>query len=173
MAVVKLFSKDELLEAKKLLKIYITAIIVSFVILTAVNVLIVVFRHNLGVSLAKMLNIILTAVYLCVLWFFFSLKFRLTRQYYKTLKNIFTGLTETYTGKFLYFDDNITQKDGVQYYVMMLEEKMFKRPDMPQRRVLIRKDLEHPPFSPGDVIKYRSHAGILLEYEIISKAEVE
>lgn len=172
MAAVQLYSKDEFFRAKQLLKKYIIAIIISFLIVTAINVLIVVFRHSFGRTLAKTLNIILTAVYFCGVWFFLSIKFRLTRKYYKTLKNIFTGLKESYTGKFLYFDDTITLKDGVEYYIMMLEEKMLKRPDMPQRRVLIRKDFEHPPFSEGDVVKYTSHAGILIEYEIIKKAEV-
>ena len=172
MAAVQLFNRDEFFSVKKLLNRYILAIIISFLLVTAIDVLIVVFRHSFGLTLAKTLNVIITAVYFCGLWFFFSLKFRLTRKYYKTLKNIFTGLKESYTGKFLYFDDTITLKDGVEFYIMMLEEKMLKRPDMPQRRVLIRKDLEHPPFYEGDVIKYQSHAGILIQYEILKKAEV-
>lgn len=172
MAVVHLYSKDEFYHIKKMLNRYILAIIISFLIVAAIDVLIVIFRHSFGLTLAKVLNIVITGIYFCGLWFFFSLKFRLTRKYYKMLKNIFTGLKESYTGKFLYFDDTITLKDGVEFYIMMLEEKMLKRPDMPQRRVLIRKDLEHPPFFEGDVIRYQSHAGILAEYEILKKAEV-
>lgn len=173
MAAIELYSKEEFLEVKKLRKRYILLIIFSFLIVAAIDAVIVVFRHSLGLGLAKFLNIALTAVYFCGLWFFFSIKFRLTRKYYKLLKNIFTGLRESYTGKFLYFDDTKTIKDGVEFYVMMLEEKMLKRQDMPERRVLIRKDLEHPPFCEGDIISYQSHASILINYKIVKKAEVK
>lgn len=168
---VKLYNQEEFEQAKRLRLNYIWAMIISLVLVIVANSLIVVFRHSIGRSLALTLNIIITALFFCGIWFFFSIKFRLTHKHYITLKNIFTGLIEEYTGKFLYFDDTITQKDGVDYYLMILEEKVIKRPDMPQRRVLIRKDYKHPPFSQGDVIKYHTHASILLDYKIIKKAE--
>ncbi|NLC16296.1 MAG: hypothetical protein GX756_00225 [Clostridiales bacterium] len=166
-----LYTRQEYDQVRRLRLKYIWALVISLLIMVIANVLIVVFRHQIGRSLAQALNIIITVLYLCGAWFFLSIKFRLTHKYYKTLKNIFTGLVEENTGKFLHFDDTITQKDGVDYYLMILEERVIKRPDMPQRRVLIRKDLEHPPFSEGDIIKYRTHASILLDYKIIKKAE--
>ncbi|HEY8444137.1 MAG TPA: hypothetical protein VIL24_05010 [Clostridia bacterium] len=168
---VYLYSQDEFTKVKRVFKNYIWAMIISFIIILIANTLIVVFRHSFGRGTALALNIIITAIYFCAFWFFFSIKFRLTRKYYHTLRNIFTGLVEENTGKFLYFDDTVTNKDGVDYYLMILEEKVIKRPDMPQRRVLIRKDLPHPPFSEGDIIKYHTHASILLDYKIIKKAE--
>lgn len=168
---VYLYSQDEFSKVKRLRKQYIWAMAISFVLIVIVNILIVVFRHSIGRPLAIALNMSITAVYFCALWFFFSIKFRLTHKYYKTLKNIFTGIVEENTGKFLHFDDTITDKDGVEYYLMILEEKVIKRPDMPHRRVLIRKDLPYPPFSEGDIIKYHTHASILLDYKILKKAE--
>lgn len=171
MAPFYLYSKEEFEKVKRLRTKYIWAMAISFLAAAALNALIVIFRHEIGRSLAQALNIILTAAYFCGLWLFFSIKFRLTQCYYKTLKSIFTGIVEENTGKFLRFEDTITQKDGVDYYIMIMEEKVIKRPDMPQRRVLIRKDLPHPPFSQGDYLKYHTHAGILLDYTIIKKAE--
>jgi len=168
---VSLYTKEEFNQVKRLRLKYIWALIIAFLVIVIANILIAVFRHQIGKSWAQALNIIITALYFCGAWFFLSIKFRLTHKYYKTLRNIYTGLIEEDTGKFLYFDDTITQKDGVDYYLMILEEKVVKRPDMPQRRVLIRKDLEHPPFLEGDIIKYRTHASILLDYKIVKKAK--
>src|SRR5690606_27296088 len=108
---VYLYSQDEFLKVKRLRKRYIWAMAISFALIVVANVLIVLFRHSMGRTLAQALNMAITAVYLCALWFFFSIKFRLTHNYYKTLKNIFNGLVEENTGKFLHFEDTVTNKD--------------------------------------------------------------
>lgn len=167
--VTHLYDKSEFLRAKNTRKKYIYGIIGSFLLTAAINVIIVLLRHPIGLGLAKFLNIFLSAVYLCALWFFFSIKFRIIHRNYVLLRNIFTGIIDENNGIFIRFDDTAVQKEGVDFYCWIFEEKVIKRPDMSERRVLIRYGYEHPNFEPKDVIHYHTHAGVLLDYEIVKK----
>lgn len=118
-------------------------------------------------------GIVLAVLFASFSLFFFSIKFRLTRKYVRMLRDIDTGLKDTTTGKFLEFDEALGEKDGVQFYGMLLECAPLKRGDITTRKVLIEKDIDKPDLNPGDKLRFTTHANILISYEILARAEVK
>lgn len=141
------------------------------VLLAALNIPLLLFRHQIGRGLARFLNIIITAAACGGLLFWFKMRFRPVAKYARMLREINKGLIEKDKGQFLMFEDTITDKEGVEFYIMIVEERVKKRPDMPERRILIPTVKPRPEVKPGDVIKYETQAGILIRYEVVGRVE--
>ena len=115
------------------------------------------------------LNIFLLTVYLWFLLFFFSIKFKLTKNFCRMLKGFDTGLREERNGIFVSFDDAKSVKDGVDCYNMKTSEAYDKRGVESERMILIEKTRPKPEFNEGDRLHYFTHANILVEYEVIPR----
>ena len=116
-------------------------------------------------ALAVTLCCLITAAWGCFALFYFGVKFAPVKSYYKFLKHYHNGVSETYKGEFLRFEDEPLTKDGLAFYSLICAEKVIKRPDHPERRILIEIDLPKPDFAEGQAIKYITHAGILVAYD--------
>ena len=138
----------------------------------AANVVIFIFRYKIGYGWGMAINIILLALYLWFLLFFFSIKFKLTKNFCRMLKGFETGLREERNGIFLCFDDTKSIKDGVDCYNMKTTETYDKRGTENERMILIEITREKPSFKEGDRLHYFTHANILVEYEIIPVLKV-
>jgi hypothetical protein len=116
-------------------------------------------------------NILLTALYACGMYFFFSIKFKLTRRFNAMLKGFDTGLSEERYGVFVSFDDTEAQKDGVYCYTMLTTEHYDKRGIPSERRIMIERTRPHPEIDEGDTVHYFTHANFLMRYGVTRKAD--
>jgi len=143
-------------------------LIIYFAILAAaagLNVLMFIFRNDWGRGLMQGLNIVLTLLLGCFTLYYFSVMFKPVKSYYKFLANYQKGVSEQYRGKFLRFEDEPQTKYGLIFYSLVTEEKVIKRQDFPERRILIEIGLPRPDFVIGRQIRYITYAGILVAYE--------
>jgi len=124
---------------------------------------------NLASGWGMFLNIFLLTAYLWFLLFFFSIKFKLTKNFCRMLKGFDTGLREERNGIFVGYDDTKSVKDGVDCYNMKTSEQYDKRGVLSERMILIEKTRPKPEFNEGDRLHYFTHANILVEYEVIPK----
>lgn len=175
----EMFSETDKIQArstrKKLLWLWLGLL---FAWLVVIGVLIGVNLYQVETTASRALHIpftvlavLLSAAFWCFSLFFFSIKFRLTRKYCRMLKDIDRGLKDTTTGTFLKYDDTITMKDGVYFYAMELDCKPLRRDDITLRKVLVEHTIPHPELNEGDVIRFTTHANILVSYEIVSKGQ--
>lgn len=104
-------------------------------------------------------------------FFFFSIKYRLTRKYVKMINDMDKGLTDEETVKFMDFSPTVVTKDGVYFYGMVCEARPLKREDIATRTILIEQSIELPDFYPGDRIRVVTHANILLSYKVVIPQE--
>jgi len=155
-------------------KLWIIFGVVSGVAVAVNTVLFLLFRFpnlfgikNLGHGWGMALNITLFTIYFWFLLFFFSIKFKLTRNFCRMLKGFDTGLREERNGVFVSFDDTKSMKDGVDCYNMRTGEGYDKRGVQSERMILIEKTRPKPDFKDGDRLHYFTHANILVEYEVI------
>lgn len=102
--------------------------------------------------------------------FFFSIKYRLTRKYVRMLRDMEQGLKDTIEGKFLRYDDEISTKDGVFFYTMVLKTRPLRRDDIDERKLLVEQTIPKIALNEGDRLKIVSHANILVAYEIVERA---
>lgn len=106
----------------------------------------------------------------CGSLFFFSIKFKLTSRYCRMLRNMRDGIKERGHGKFVEIRPDVTEKEGVYFYTLVLDCPPLKRGDITERHILVERTHALPPINPGDEVKFITHANILMAYEI-TKAE--
>lgn len=102
----------------------------------------------------------------CGSLFFFSVKFKLTSRYCRMLRNMRDGIKERGHGKFTEIRPDITEKEGVYFYTLVLDCPPLKRGDITERHILVERTHSLPQMQPGDEVKFVTHANILMAYEI-------
>lgn len=103
--------------------------------------------------------------------FFFSIKYRLTRKYCRMLSAMKEGLKDKGRGVFVAIDPEISEKDGVFFYKVVLDCPPMKRGDITIREVLMERNHSLPPFETGDVLSFITHANVLMAYEKIGHTD--
>lgn len=173
--IVEMFSPEEIAGAKRTKKRLLVSWFVIFAVylgvmgaLIGVNIYRVnVFRDRSTQVWMTAFAIVLTILFVCYTMFFFSIKFRLTRKYVRMLKDMATGLKDETFVTFLEYDDNISMKDGVYFYTMVVNAKPLKREDITERRVLVEHTIDKPPLENGQKMKIVTHANILMSYKLL------
>jgi hypothetical protein len=102
----------------------------------------------------------------------YGTKYRYVKWYHNSLRVLEKGIKRTNTGVFIRQEADLTQKDGVEYVVFVFSEDVLKRPDFPERRVLVDKFVRLPNLREGDVVKHVTCGSVLLEYEIVEQSGV-
>lgn len=173
--IVEMFSPEEKAGAKRTKKLLLISwFIILGVYLAVMGTLIGVniyrvnvFRDRSTQGWMTAFAIVATILFVCYTMFFFSIKFRLTRKYVRMLKDMDTGLKDETFVTFLEYDDNISMKDGVYFYTMVVNAKPLKREDITERRVLIEHTIDKPPLEAGQKLKIITHANILMSYKLL------
>lgn len=173
--IVELFSPEEIAGAKKTKKLLLVSWFVILAVYLAflgsfigVNIYRVnVFRDRSTQGWMTAVSIFLTILFVCYTMFFFSIKFRLTRKYVRMLKDMATGLKDETYVTFLEYDENVSMKDGVYFYTMVVDAKPLRREDITERRVLVEHTIEKPPLESGQRLKIITHANILMSYKLL------
>jgi len=153
------------LRRKKLLAVYLAATAAAI----GLCVLFILMRNSWNRDLMLFLNAALTAAWGAFTMGFFSLKYAPVFKYIKFLKAYKAGITDEGSGIFLRFEDEIKTQYGVKVYAMVCEVKVVKRQDFPERRILIDREKAKPDIQEGQKVKFRTHGGVLVAYDIIEQ----
>ena len=172
---IKVFSDEEIAKArrtKKNLLLFWFGILFIYLALLGtmmgINIYqVVVYRSRHFHIPFVIVSTILTFAFGAFTMFFFSIKYRLTRKYVKMFRDMEKGLSTLSEGKFIEYDENIIEKDGVFFYSMCLNCKPLKRGDITLRKVLIEHTIPKIDLKSDQKIRFLTHANILREYEIL------
>lgn len=166
---INLYNENIEVNCRKVRKTMLFLYFIYLAVMLAANILIFIFLRQKNLNLTRFIVIVLTAVLFVSTFFFFSTKFRLTHKYCRMLKFFRTGLIEETRVKFLNYDETLTDKEGVEFYSMIVHEKVKKRPDMPERHILIDKTVVRPDLKEDDVLLVYTHANILVSYSVLNE----
>lgn len=167
--------KEAFGERKKLLTLWFIALGVYLAleaVMITLNIVAVVRDRDRSLYVPFMIS----SIILCTLFgsgtlFFFAIKFRLTRKYCRMLRDMKQGLKDKGQGVFIVINPEISEKDGVFFYKMVIDCPPMKRGDITTREILIERNHALPEFETGDVIKFITHANILMAYEKVGHTE--
>ena len=167
--------KEAFGERKKLLTLWFVALGVYLAleaVMITLNIVAVVRDRDRSLYVPFML----TSIILCTLFgsgslFFFAIKYRLTRKYCRMLRDMKQGLKDKGQGVFIAINPEISEKDGVFFYRMVIDCPPMKRGDITTREILIERNHALPAFETGDVIRFITHANILMAYEKVGHTE--
>lgn len=167
--------KEAFGERKRLLTLWFVALGVYLAleaVMITLNIVAVVRDRDRSLYVPFML----TSIILCTLFgsgslFFFAIKYRLTRNYCRMLRDMKQGLKDKGQGVFIAINPEISEKDGVFFYRMVIDCPPMKRGDITTREILIERNHALPAFETGDVIRFITHANILMAYEKVGHTE--
>lgn len=172
---VNVFSPDDIFKARKEKKKLFFTWLALLIVYLAIVVSMVVINTNLvdnyrirdHIIWCGAVSVLLSLLFGGYSLFFFSIKFRLTSKYVRMLRDMERGLTDTVDAKFKGYDENISMKDGVYFYSMILEARPLKREDITERKVLIEHTVPKIEIAEDTKLRVISHANILVSYEIL------
>lgn len=120
------------------------------------------------ISLIKFGEYSATALFVIFSFIFLGIKFKRTNRYYKMCRHLSTGLKETSTASFIEYDENIQDKDGVDFKsLVFLEWNKYKK-DFFERKVLVFYEKPFPEIPENANVTFVTQGNVLISYEILS-----
>ena len=116
----------------------------------------------------KLWHYLLTAVFVIFSFIFLGIKYKRVRRYYVQCVHMSTGLRETSTGSFLEYDENIQDKDGVDFKSLVFVEWNKYKNDFFERKVLVFYEKPFPEIPEQANVSYVTQGNVLISYEILS-----
>ena len=120
------------------------------------------------ISLIKWGHYSLTAIFVIFSFIYLGIKFKRVNRYYKLCLHMSTGLREQSTGNFFEYDENIQDKDGVDFKSLVFIEWNKYKKDFFERKVLVFNELPFPEIAEGANVSYVTQGNVLISYEILS-----
>jgi len=163
---------------KKMFNIYLTVLALSVVFCMVFTVFYIMlpYAYNSEIVSKKHLYLFLNCL-VCSLVVIFSfiylgIPYKRVKYYYRMLENFKVGQKIESVSTFLQMDNDIKNKDNVDFRTMMVLEWSDKTQEYMQRNILVDKEKPIPELNNGDIIKYVTHANILLEYGLKSESDI-
>ncbi len=119
------------------------------------------------INLVKTLHHVLTGVFTAGAFFYLMLPYKRVKNYYKVSVNLAKGIKETTTASFLRYDENLHEKDGVDFKALVFSEYNKYKKDFYERKVLVFYDKEFPKFEKGQNVTFITQGNVLISYEIL------
>lgn len=120
------------------------------------------------ISVIKWAHYSLTAVFVVFSFTYLGIVFKRVNRYYKMCVHMSTGIRETSTGSFLEYDENIQDKDGVDFKSLIFIEWNKYKKDFFERKVLVFYEKPFPEIPTEANVSYVTQGNVLISYEILS-----
>lgn len=120
------------------------------------------------ISLIKWGHYSLTAIFVIFSFIYLGIKFKRVNRYYKLCLHMSTGLREQSTGNFFEYDENIQDKDGVDFKSLVFIEWNKYKKDFFERKVLVFYEKPFPEIPKEANVSYVTQGNVLVSYEILS-----
>lgn len=116
----------------------------------------------------KFAHYALTAIFVIFSFIYLGIKYKRVRRYYVQCYHMSTGIRETSTGSFLEYDENIQDKDGVDFKSLVFIEWNKYKNDFFERKVLVFYEKPFPEIPIEANVSYVTQGNVLISYEILS-----
>lgn len=121
------------------------------------------------ITVVKLIEYPLTAVFVVFSFVYLGIAFRRVNKFYKLCCNVITGLKETSEANFFEYDENLTEKDGVDMKsLVFLEWNKYKK-GYYERKVLVFYEKDFPSIPDGAGVRFITQGNVLVSYEILDE----
>ena len=172
------YTDAELQSAKKQKKKSLTAYFVVLGVYVAICVAFFIYYRTLPyagyrdtgnkIALIKWMHYGITAIFVIFSFVYLGIKFKRVNRYYKMCLHLSTGIREQSTGSFLEYDENIQDKDGVDFKSLVFIEWNKYKNDFFERKVLVFYEKPFPEIPESANVSYITQGNVLISYEILS-----
>lgn len=99
---------------------------------------------------------------------YLGIVYKRINKYYKLTAKMNVGIKETYTGRFIRYDETICQKDGVDVKSLIFVEWNKYKNDFFERKVYVFNEFPFPEIEVDKNVTYVTQGNVLISYEILS-----
>ena len=163
---------------KKLLYIYFAVLAVGIVACAVVFILFLRMPYISTPELESKKNLyqflvcLISAIEVIFSFIYLGIPYKRAKYYFKLMDDIKTGRKMLSESTFLQNETYINEVGNVDFHVMAVLEWSDKTQEYMRRHVLVDKEKPMPDFKNGDIIKYVTHANVLLAYGLKSDDDV-
>lgn len=163
---------------KKLLYIYFAVLTVGIVACAVVFILFLRMPYistpelEAKKNLYQFLVCLISAIEVIFSFIYLGIPYKRAKYYFKLMDDIKTGRKMLSESTFLQNETYINEVGNVDFHVMAVLEWSDKTQEYMRRNVLVDKEKPMPDFKNGDIIKYVTHANVLLAYGLKSDDDV-
>lgn len=170
---VEYYDREELFRAKIQRKKTLALYLVLLGVFIAVSVGLLVWYLTLPykspkIATVKVIQYALIFVFTVFSFIYLGIKFKRVNKYYHLFYNLETGIRETSTASFFEYDEDLQEKDGVDFKALIFLEWNKYKKDFYERKVLVFYEKEFPKFSENDNVRFITQGNVLISYEILS-----
>ena len=119
------------------------------------------------VTTIKLIQYPASGAFVIFSFLFMGIKYKRVNKYYKMMRNIKIGLTESDTGNFVECDDTKEIKDGVEFKSLVFLVWNKRKQDYFERKVLVFYERPFPEIPERAEVSFITHANVLMSYEIL------
>ncbi len=170
---IEIYSEQDYYSAKSLRDKFMTIFFSTLAVLLAVNIVVFViytqqeFETPYRTPMIAF-NIVTDVIYAIIFYILFAIKYKRLSNYLKLLRDVFTGIKEDGVNTVSRIDSSIKTKDGVDFISLVVLDWNERKNEFFERHILLDVEKPIPELKKGDVIKHRTHANVLISYELCS-----
>lgn len=125
------------------------------------------------IATIKLIAYPLTGLFVIFSFIYLGLPYGMCNKYRKLALNMKSGAKDVSDGTFIETDEGMTIKDGVEMKsLVFLEWNEFKK-EFYERKVLVFRDDEFPPFARGDEVEFVTQGNVLVSYKITGHTDID
>ena len=170
---IEVYSQQDYILAKKSRDAFLTVFFTLLTILLAVTITVFVIfvgqEYNTPYR-APMLafNIVTCSIFTIIYYVLFAIKYKKVAAYLKLLQDIHFGNKEEGVNTVVRIDSSLKTKDGVDFISLVVLVWSEKKSEFYERHILLDVEKPIPELKKGDVVRYKTHANVLIAYELAS-----
>lgn len=170
---IQYFNDNEFINAKKQKRRTLIVYFVIFAIYAIISTGLFLWFRTLPymseeITKVKIIHHVISVIFIIFSFIYLGIKYKRVKKFFIMTLNMKTGIKETFTGSFFEYDENVQQKDGVDFKALIFLEWNKYKEDFFERKVLIPFEKEFPKFEENQNVKYITQGNVLYSYEILS-----
>lgn len=166
------YNEEEFIKAKKQRK---NTLIILFIVLgvyLAFSIGMVLWYLTLPyqdpkITVVKVIHHTVSVLVAIFAFVYLGIPYKRVNKYYKMNENLIFGLKETSVGSFLRYDENVQDKDGVDFKALIFLEWNKYKKDFFERKVLVFYEKPFPELKEKQNVKFVTQGNVLIKYEIL------
>ena len=124
------------------------------------------------ITTVKLVHYPITVLFVIYSFVFLGLPFKRVNKFYKVHRNILKGLKEKGKATFLEYDEELQEKDVVDFKSLIFIQWNEYKNKYFERKILVFYEEEFPKLEKGDEVEFVTQSNVLISYEVVGKKQI-
>ncbi len=168
------YNEEEFIQAKKQRTKTLMLLLIVFAVYLVFSIGMVLWYLTMPykdptITVIKVIHHAVSILFAIFAFVYLGIPYKRVNKYYKMNENLIFGLKETSVGSFLRYDENIQDKDGVDFKSLIFLEWNKYKGEFFERKVLVFYEKPFPELKEKQNVKFVTQGNVLIKYEILQE----